>query len=35
MADEHPERPARLDGAQLRPIADDYDLGSNLGGMFR
>ena len=33
VGDEHPERPARLDRAQLRPIADEHDLGSDLGGV--
>lgn len=34
VANEHPERPAGLDGAQLRPVADEHDLGSDLGGVF-
>ena len=33
VAHEHPERPARLDGTQLRPIPDEHDLGSDLGSV--
>lgn len=30
---EHPERPTRLHGGQLRPVSDQDDLGTGLGGV--